>query len=104
MNIELIENLYMHMLYLSWTTDMWFECAGNNQDYTFVSIEIAKVRSNEVILTSLLSILLCECNVNGCFKLDSFFVKIDLPLIMLNVYFIVSLDTYVIMCLNGKSS
>ena len=57
---------------------MWFECADNihgkteNQDYTFVLIEIAKVRSNEEILTSLLSILLCEHNVNGCLRLDSF--------------------------------
>ena len=79
MNIELIEDLYMHMIYLSWTTDIWFECVGNNhgkienQDYTFVLIEIAKVRSNEEILTSLLSILLCECNENGCLRLDSFF-------------------------------
>lgn len=65
MNIKLIEDLYMHMIYLSWTTNMWFECAGNNhgkienQDYTFVSIENSKVRSNVEILTLLLSILLC---------------------------------------------
>ena len=57
---------------------MCFDCGGNNhgkmedQDYTFVLTEIAKVRSNEEILTSLLSILLCECNVNGCLRLDSF--------------------------------
>ena len=68
----------MHMFYSSWTTDMCFECVGNNhgkienQDYTFILTENAKVRSNEEILTSLLSILLCECNVNGCFRLDSF--------------------------------
>ena len=68
----------MHMIYLSWTIDMWFECVGNNhgkienQDYTFVLIENAKVRSNEEILTSLLSILLCEHNVNECVRLDSF--------------------------------
>ena len=68
----------MHMFYLSWTTDMCFECVGNNhgkkenQDYTFVLTEIAKVRSNEEILTSLSSILLCECNMNGCLRLDSF--------------------------------
>ena len=73
-----IEDLYMHMFYLSWTTDMWFECARNihgkteNQDYTFVLIEIAKVRSNKEILTSLLSILLYDRNVNECFRLDSF--------------------------------
>ena len=66
MNIELIEDLCVHMFYLSWTTDMCFEFVGNNhgkienQDYTFVLIEIAKVISNEEILTSLLSILLCE--------------------------------------------
>ena len=78
MNIELIEDLYVHIFYLSWTTDMWFECVGNNhgkmenQDYTFVLFENAKVRSNEEILTSLLSILLCEHNVNGCLRLDSF--------------------------------
>ena len=68
----------MNMFYSSWTTDMCFECARNNhgkmenQDYTFVLIEIAKVRSNEEILTSLLSILLCERNVNGCLRLDLF--------------------------------
>ena len=62
----------MHIFYLSWNTNMCFECARNNhgkmenQDYTFVLIEIAKVISNEEILTLLLSILLCECNVNGC--------------------------------------
>ena len=78
MTIELIEDLYVHMFYLSCTIDMCFECAGNNhgkmenQDYTFVLTEIAKVRSNEEILTSLSSILLCECNVNGCLRLDSF--------------------------------
>ena len=66
MNIELIEDLYMHMIYFSHTTNMWVESVGHNhgktknQDYTFVLIEIAKVRSNEEILTSLLSILLCE--------------------------------------------
>ena len=68
----------MHMIYLSWTTDMQFECKGNNhgkmenQDYTFVLTENAKVRSNEEILSSLLSILLCEHKVNECFRLDSF--------------------------------
>ena len=75
MNIELIEDLYVHIFYLSWTTDMWFENIHGkmeNHDYTFVLIEIAKARSNEEILTSLLSILLCECNVNGCLRLDSF--------------------------------
>ena len=78
MNIELIKDLYVHMFDLSWTTDMWFECAGNNhgktenQEYTFVLIEIVKVRSNEEILTSLLSILLCERNVNGYFTLNYF--------------------------------
>ena len=78
MNIELIENLYVHIFYSSWTIDMWFECVGNihgkmeNQDYTFVLIEIAKVRFNEEILTSLLSILLCEHNENGFLRLDSF--------------------------------
>ena len=80
------------MIYLSWTTNMCFECETNNhgkmenQDYTFVLIENANVRSNEEILTSLLSILLCEHNVNECFRLDFFFVKIDFPLVMLNVY------------------
>ena len=78
MNIELIEDLYLYIFYLSWTTNVWFECAGNihgkmeNQDYTFVLTEIAKVRSNEEILTSLLSILLCESNVNVCLRLDFF--------------------------------
>ena len=77
MNIELIEDLYVHIFYLSWTIDMCFECAGNNhgkmenQDYTFVLIENAKVRSNEEILTFLLSILFCERNVNECFTLNS---------------------------------
>ena len=57
--------------------DYWYtiECARNNhdkmenQDNTFVLIENAKVRSNEEILTSLLSILCCEPNVNECFRL-----------------------------------
>ena len=57
-----------------------------NQALNFVLNENVKFRSNEEILTSLLSILLCECNVNGCLRLDSFFMKIDLRLIMLNVY------------------
>ena len=69
----------MHIFYLSWTTDVWFECAGNihgkteNQDYPFVLIEIAKVGSNEEILTLLLSILLCERNVNEYFTFDLFY-------------------------------
>ena len=81
MNIDLIGDLHMHMFYLSWSIDMCFECARNNhgkmenQDDTFVLTEIAKVRSNEEILTSLLSILLCECDVNGCFKLGFFFCE-----------------------------
>ena len=50
----------MHTIYLSWTTDAWFECARNNhgkmenQDYTFVSIENVKATSNEEILSSCL--------------------------------------------------
>ena len=75
MNIDLIEDLHMHMFYLSSSTDMCFENnhgKTKNQDYTFVLIEIAKVRSNEEILTSLLSILLCERNVNECLGLDLF--------------------------------
>ncbi len=52
---------------------MQFECVGNNhgkmenQDYTFLSIEITKAISNEKILASLLSILVCEPNVKDCF-------------------------------------
>ena len=63
----------MHIIYLSWTTNMQFESARNNhgkmenQEYTFVSTENAKAISNEEILALLFSILLCECNVNECF-------------------------------------
>ena len=79
MNIEMIEDLYICIcfIYLGLLI-CGCECAGNNhgkmenQDYTFVLTEIAKVRSNEEILTSLSSILLCVCNMNECLRLDSF--------------------------------